>query len=115
MTPRSHEAAATEGPEVVLTPAPPPIADGAGPPRFGTYAGELSRVDLGALGGRWQLPRPVRPFKRKRWHYAFVATPEVAALCAVVDLGYGANAFAVAFDLKERRALADVSLLGMPG
>jgi hypothetical protein len=114
MTPRPHEAA-PEGPQVVLPPVPVSVADAAGAPRFGTYAGELPRVDLDALQGRWQVPLALRPFKRKRWHYTFVATPEVAALCAIVDLGYGANAFSVAFDLRERRALADVSMVGVPG
>ncbi|MBF5041514.1 DUF2804 domain-containing protein [Aggregicoccus sp. 17bor-14] len=107
--------AAAPAPEVVLPPVPASVADASGTPRFGTYAGELARVDLGALSGRWALPLALRPFKRKRWLYSFVATQEVIALSAVVDLGYGANAFAVAYDLKARRALADLSMLGVPG
>lgn len=110
MTPSAHAA-----PEVVLPPVPASVVDGAGTPRFGTYAGELPHVDLSGLTGRWAVSRALRPFKRKRWHYVFVATPEVALLKAVVDVGYGSNAFAVAYDLRARRLLADVSMLGVPG
>ncbi len=110
MTPHSHAA-----PEVVLPPVPAAVADGSGAPRFGTYAGELPRVDLTALGGRWAVRAALRPFKRKRWYYTFVATPEVALVTAVVDVGYGSNAFAYAYDLQARRLLADVSMMGLPG
>lgn len=104
-----------EAPQVILPPVPASLVDGAGAPRLGTYEGELARVDLEALSGKWGVPWALRPFKRKRWHYAFVATPQVAALCAIVDVGYGTSAFATAYDLQERRLLADASMLGLPG
>ncbi|WP_375768363.1 DUF2804 domain-containing protein [Archangium gephyra] len=102
--------------ELSLLPAPASVATASGEPRFGTYQGELPEVDLSRLKGRWApAAAPARLLKRKRWHYTLAATPEVLALFAVVDVGYSANAFAVALDLKEQRPLCDVSFLGAPG
>ncbi|WP_047860822.1 DUF2804 domain-containing protein [Archangium gephyra] len=102
--------------ELDLLPAPASVATASGEPRFGTYQGELPEVDLSRLKGRWApAAAPARLLKRKRWHYTLAATPEVLALFAVVDVGYSANAFAVALDLKEQRLLCDVSFLGAPG
>ncbi|MFY1827445.1 DUF2804 domain-containing protein [Myxococcus fulvus] len=100
--------------EALLPLAPASVATAQGEPRFGTYQGELPEVDLPRLLGRWAPERTTRLLKRKRWHYTFTATPEVAALFAVVDLGYSASAFAVALDLRERKPLCDVSFLGVP-
>jgi hypothetical protein len=101
--------------ELPLPPAPASVATSHGEPRFGKYQGELPAVDLGQLKGRWSLATASRLLKRKRWLYTFAATPEVAAIFAVVDLGYTASAFAIAVDLQERRPLCDVSFLGAPG
>ncbi|TQF16157.1 DUF2804 domain-containing protein [Myxococcus llanfairpwllgwyngyllgogerychwyrndrobwllllantysiliogogogochensis] len=101
--------------EALLPLAPASVATSQGEPRFGTYQGELPEVDLPKLLGRWAPARATRLLKRKRWHYTFVATPEVAALFAVVDLGYSSSAFAVALDLAARKPLCDVSFLGAPG
>jgi hypothetical protein len=101
--------------EAFLPPAPASVATSRGEPRFGTYQGELPEVDLARLQGQWAPSRTTRLLKRKRWHYTFAATPEVAALFAVVDLGYSASAFAVALDLGERKLLCDVSFMGAPG
>jgi hypothetical protein len=102
--------------ELSLLQAPPSVATAAGEPRFGTYQGELPEVDLKKLTGRW-APAAARErlLKRKRWHYTLVSTREVLALFAVVDVGYSANAFAVAYDLQARELLCDVSFLGAPG
>ncbi|SEU37437.1 DUF2804 domain-containing protein [Stigmatella erecta] len=100
--------------EMTLASAPASVCTAQGEPCFGTYLGELREVDLGRLQGRWAPTAALKLFKRKRWNYLFAATQEVAALFAVVDLGYGANAFAVAVDLKEKRPLCDVSFLGLP-
>ena len=101
---------------MTLRPAPNSVATASGEPRFGTYEGELPAVDLHRLSGRW-TPTAARHklLKRKRWHYTLAATHEVLALFAVVDVGYSANAFAVALDLKRERPLCDVSFLGAPG
>jgi len=101
--------------ELSLPPVPNSVATSQGEPRFGKYMGELREVDLGQLKGRWAPAMAARLLKRKRWHYTFAATPEVAAFFAIVDLGYTSSAFAVAVDLKERRPLCDVSFLGAPG
>jgi len=101
--------------ELPLPPVPNSVATSQGEPRFGKYLGELREVDFGRLKGRWAPAMAARLLKRKRWHYTFAATPEVAAFFAVVDLGYSSSAFAVAIDLKERRPLCDVSFLGVPG
>jgi hypothetical protein len=109
MTPPPH------APPAPPPPAPPGVADEQGAPRFGTYAGELHRVELGRLAGQFQPLPPLRPLRRKRWLYGFVATSEAALACAVVDLGYAANAFVVAFDFATGRPLVDLSMLGLPG
>ncbi len=109
MTPRPAAA-----PPPDLPPAPPDVADAHGAPRFGTYAGELPRVAFAGLARRWLPPAPLRPLRLKRWLYAFAATDRVTLACAVVDLGYAANAFVVAFDLAEGRPLVDLAMLGLP-
>lgn len=97
-----------------LPPAPPSVDDGGGAPRFGTYEGTLDAVHLSSLRGSYQ-PNPVDRLRmHKKWLYGFVATREVAALFAVVDLGYSSNAFSLALDLTTQRVLADESYLGPP-
>ena len=94
--------------------APASVEDAQGAPRFGTYAGSLEAVDLRALKGAFQPRAPERLLTHKRWLYGFVATREVAALFAIVDLGYSASAFAMAVDLGTQRVLADGGALGLP-
>src|SRR3954462_6330579 len=98
----------------MLEQAPSSVADSEGRPRFGTFSGALGRVDLGELRGEFQLSRPLRRLKRKRWLYWFAATEEVAVLAAAVDVGYTANAFALAVDLKTGELLPDSTVLGLP-
>lgn len=98
-----------------LAQVPPSVADASGKPRFGSYEGGLEAVALDELGGDFRLPLAKRFVRQKRWHYTLVATPKVAVLGAVVDLGYTANAFCCAVDLEERRVLADESFLSLPG
>ena len=95
-------------------PAAPHSIDDAGAPRFGTYEGTLDSVSLNALRGNWQPSAARRLASRKKWVYAFVATREVAAMLAVVDLGYSSNAFTMAVDLGSGKVLADDSFLGLP-
>lgn len=97
-----------------LPPAPPSIEDAGGAPRFGTYEGALDVVDLKRLRGSYAASAVDRLRMRKKWTYGFVATREVAALFAVVDLSYSANAFALALDYTTGRVLADVGVLGLP-
>lgn len=99
---------------VRLPPSPPSVDDGGGAPRFGTYQGTLDVVDLAALRGSYQPNRLDRLRMHKKWIYGFVATREVAALWAVVDLGYSSNAFAMAVDYTTGRVLADEGYLGLP-
>lgn len=97
-----------------LPPAPPSVDDGGGAPRFGTYEGTLDAVQLSSLRGSYQ-PNPVDRLRmHKKWLYGFIATREVAALFAVVDLGYSSNAFSLAIDLTTQRVLADEGYLGPP-
>ncbi|HEX4801948.1 MAG TPA: DUF2804 domain-containing protein [Myxococcaceae bacterium] len=96
-----------------LRPAPASIEDH-GQPRFGTYAGSLPEVNLARLKGPYRLPGPLRFAKHKRWFYAMIASPEVLAVFSVADLGYAANAFACAVDLRERQVLFDAGYMGLP-
>lgn len=98
-----------------LASAPLDLVDASGAPRLGTYVGELPSVDFGRLRGAHAAPLPKRFVSQKRWVYTVLATPEVMAVVAIVDLGYTANAFVSAVDLIERRVLADDSFLGLPG
>jgi hypothetical protein len=91
------------------------MVDEAGQPRFGTYEGGFDRLAFDGLGGSHRLNLARRWVRQKRWHYTLVSTPEVAVLGAVVDLGYSANAFCCAVDLKAGEVLADESFLGPPG
>jgi hypothetical protein len=79
-------------------------------PRTGSFRGPLPRVDLAPLR-RGPFFRLVR---RKRWLWGTIASPELLAGFAVVDLGYVASAFAYAWHFGEGRMLADRSALG-PG
>jgi hypothetical protein len=97
-----------------LPPAPPSLEDAGGAPRFGTFQGALDVVDLSRLQGSYQPNRVDRLRMHKKWVYTFVATREVAALCAIVDLGYSSNAFALAIDFTTGRVLADDGALGLP-
>lgn len=95
-------------------PAPSSLEDASGAPRFGSYEGGFEGVHLDRLRGRYQPGRLGRLRMHKKWLYGFVATREVAALFAVVDLGYSSNAFSLAVELPTRRVLADESYLGPP-
>ncbi len=97
-----------------LPSAPHSVEDALGAPRFGTYQGSLDAVKLGALRGEWQPSALERLVVHKRWLYGFVATREVAALFAVVDLGYTSSAFVMAVDFVTQRVLVDSGRLGPP-
>jgi hypothetical protein len=103
-------ARAVELPEVPAT-----IEDPFGHPRFGTYRGELPQVALDRLRGPFSLPAPIRFFKHKRWVYAQVVTSDVVAVLGIAHLGYTANAFLAAVDLRKRASLFDSGLLALPG
>ena len=96
-----------------LPPVPSAVADDAGAPRFGTYQGALPTVDLARLTGAYDPGLGRRLLKHKKWLYSFVATREVIALCAVVDIGYSSNSFCVVVDLKDKQVLLDESVLGL--
>jgi len=98
-----------------LPPAPSSVEDPGGAPRFGTYQGALDIVDLKRLRGSYALGPLARLTSRKKWVYGFCATQEVAALFAMVDLGYSSNAFAMAVDFTTGRVLADGTALGLRG
>src|SRR5712664_3390540 len=95
-----------------LPAAPASIEDANGQPRFGTYAGSIAEVNLARLRGAYALSLPGRIAKHKRWQYVMLATPEILAVISVADLGYTANAFACAVDLRERKLLVDRSYMG---
>ncbi len=99
---------------LALSPSPPEVPGPDGVPPFGAYAGELGPVDLNRLAPPYALPAWARRLRRKRWHYALYTTPEVVAVMAIAELGYAANAFFAAVDLREKQPLIDQTLLGPP-
>lgn len=100
---------------VALPEVPTSLEDVHGHPRFGTWQGELPEVALHRLKGTYQLPRPLRLLKQKRWSYVQIVTPDVIAVMATADLGYTSNAFVAAYDLKSRTMIYDAGFLGLPG
>ena len=78
-------------------------------PLFSAYAGGLPRVDLAANAGALARLR-----REKRWMYATIATDEVIAAVAIVQLGYAANAFAFVVDRRTGRIVADESAMAPP-
>jgi hypothetical protein len=95
-------------------PAAPSSFEDAGAPRFGSYEGGFDSIDLKALRGPFQPSTANQLLTRKKWVYAFVATKEVAATIAIVDVGYTSNAFSMAVDLVTGQVLVDSSFLGPP-
>lgn len=98
----------------LLPPAPPGPLSTDGEARLGLYQGGFERIDWSArlrgAGGRWR-----KLLRHKQWQYACVATREVFAGVAIVDLGYAANGFAFAVDLAHGGLLTSESFLGVPG
>lgn len=97
-----------------LPPCPATLTDAGGAPRYGTYEGGLEVVRFEDLKGAYAPGLIERYRSHKKWLYGFIATREVAALFAVVDLNYTSNAFAMAVDLRTNEVLADESYLGPP-
>lgn len=98
----------------LLPACPHSVEDADGAPRFGTYEGGLPAVSLRALRGVSQPSALGRLLTHKKWQYAFVATPEVAAFFAVVDVNYTSNAFVLAVDLGTQQVIVDEGYLGPP-
>ncbi|WP_394828525.1 DUF2804 domain-containing protein [Pendulispora albinea] len=99
----SHASHVNALPEV-----PESVVDGEGAARFGTYRGALGQVVLPRAG------RLTRLASHKRWLYTFVATREVIALYAIVDLGYASNAFVLVADRASKSVLFDRGFTGLP-
>ena len=77
---------------------------------FGAYRGSLPPVDLRPIG----KSLPYRALHHKKWVYLALASDELFAGLAVVDLGYATSAFGFAFDRGAGRLLADRSAVGHP-
>lgn len=79
-------------------------------PRYGSYRGQIPRIELGALA----RDRFERLATEKRWIYVALTSDEWFVGAAIVDLGYAANAFAFACSRTTGMAV-DRSLIGVPG
>jgi len=99
---------------LALSPTPPEVPSQDGVPPFGAYAGEPGPVELRRLAPPHALPGWARRLRRKRWHYALYTTPEVVAVMAIAEMGYAANAFFAAVDLRDKHPLVDATFLGAP-
>lgn len=115
MTRRDDDGPALAESRAALLATPTGIADELGAPRFGAYAGELARADLGMLRGSWRRGPVYRLTHHKSWRWYMVASREVLVAFALVDAGFAANGFVLAVDLTERRVLVDRGVLGIPG
>jgi hypothetical protein len=93
---------------------PDALLDVNGQPRLGAYAGRMKETSLTRLAGPGWREGLERLTTEKRWHYVCVATPELFVGGAIVMLGYMANAFVYVFDRREKRMLAEKSMLVPP-
>lgn len=110
--PRERADALRSRPVRTLAPPPDSVVDPAtGEPRYGSFAGPLPPVDLAPLG-RGGLDLLLR---RKRWMYVAIASEDLLAGMAVVDLGYTLNAFGFVHERGASELEADCSALGLPG
>jgi hypothetical protein len=77
---------------------------------FGSYRGRLPPVEAVAegRGAIWRF------LHHKRWLYVALATDELFAGVAVVDLGYAVTAFAFAYEPERGAMLSDHSLRSPP-
>jgi hypothetical protein len=90
-----------------LPPAPPELADEAGAPRMGLYAGALGSARWSSLREPYAPGLLEKRLIEKRWTYAWVGTDEVMAAMAIVDAGYLSSGFCAVFDRGSRRLLVD--------
>jgi hypothetical protein len=95
----------------MMTP-PKDLIDRDGRAVFGTYVGNLARVDLSRAARR--LGRLYSIAHEKRWFYTAIATDELYVGAAIADLGYATNAFAYAASVGGGM-LATTSIVGPPG
>ena len=79
-------------------------------PCFGSYRGDLPRVDLRPLG-----EGPIFSFlHEKRWLFGTIIQGELLVGFAIVHLRYAVQLFFFAFDRQAGRMLLDRSLLALP-
>lgn len=97
-----------------LPACPDVLLDEAGRPRLGAFAGRMKDTSLVRLAGPASRAGIDRLASEKRWHWVGVATSELFVGGAIVQLGYAANAFVYVFDRRERRMLAQKSMLVPP-
>ena len=91
-----------------LDPPPSTFLDGRAL-RSGSFCGALPPVDYSPVAGA--LTRLAR---HKRWVFAAIATDDVWVAFAIVRLGYVANLFAYAVDLRTGALLSDRAALAPP-
>lgn len=87
--------------------APASITDNTGRPLYGTYKGGVKSASLSRVSGSRKF------YRRKKWQYQVIVTPEVIVLYAIVDLNYASSAFLSALELKSGKVY-DRSYLGLP-
>jgi hypothetical protein len=80
-----------------------------GTPAFGSFAGALPAVD-------WAPARrsPLGSFREKRWVYITLATEDMHAALAVMNLGFATKVFAFVFDKAQRRVVDRASVILPP-
>lgn len=76
--------------------------------RHGSFLGPLPPLDFAPRGGRGFLTRFAR---EKRWFYVALAGEDVWVSLAIVRTGYAATAFGFAVDWRDKRMLADATVV----
>jgi hypothetical protein len=98
-----------------LPSAPRELVGADGQPCFGRYRGVSGGYDWDALAAPFQRNPLSRRLSHKRWHFVALVTDELFCGLAIVDFGWGYNAFAYAFDRGRREVVAALSPIGLPG
>ncbi|MGI5862318.1 MAG: DUF2804 domain-containing protein [Myxococcales bacterium] len=94
-----------------LPEAPRRLVDERGAPHFGAFEGRVYDTSLRPLAGRFRRTGLARLASEKRWYYACVSSPSLVLAASVVNLGYAAGGFFYVFDRRNRRMLAERTIM----
>jgi hypothetical protein len=93
-----------------LSAPPASLFGSSGTPALGSFAGALPAVDWSPV-----KRSPLQALREKRWIYLTLASEELHAALAVVNLGFATKVFAFVFDKAQRRVVARESMMLPPG
>jgi hypothetical protein len=93
-----------------LSSPPASLFGSSGSPALGSFGGALPAVDWAPV-----KRSPLQTLREKRWVYVTLASDDLHAALAVVNLGFATKVFAFVFDKAQRRVVARESMMLPPG